>query len=263
MLRPTPVQTTGWGWPQTSGLSAVEAFLSWERLDHPDEADRYSEQLVRMTHMPTIYHRPPATKRPRSRDQLGLPTGPPLYMCNQTLVKWQPAFDGLLRDLLEADPAARLLVIAGERRGPSDAMLQRLRTRLGPTAERLIVLSWMDRERYLEVLHAADVLLDTRPYGAGANTVADALAVGRPLVTWPAAMHQSRWSAAVFERLAIPGLAVASAEQFVARTVELGHDSDQRAALHQQLIASGEQFFDQAATLAEHREWWLNRLNQG
>lgn len=257
MLRPAPFQSTGWGWPQTSALAAVDEFLTWQKLDAPADQVRYTECLNRFEHMPTFYRRPPVPEHPRGRSHWSLPAKGALYFCNQSLIKWQPELDAVFALLLDADPEGSLVLFASDRQGLTDRLLHRLRGQLGAAAHRVVVLPWMGRREYLEVLTLADVLLETHPYGAGANTLADAFAVGRPLVAWPGSLHQGRWSAGVLQSLGLEELIAHSDLEVVEIAVQLAHDRDRAEAVRERIRERADAFFESPQALSELREWYL------
>src|SRR5262249_14288802 len=101
--RLAPGQCVTWGAPVQSGIPNVDYFLSSELLE-PDDADgHYTEHLVRLNGLPTYYYRPAAPEKIHDVKHYGLPAGCPIYLCPQSLFKFHPEFDGVLKEILARD----------------------------------------------------------------------------------------------------------------------------------------------------------------
>jgi tetratricopeptide (TPR) repeat protein len=199
-LRAAPLQASGWGWPVTSANQAVDFYISAEGLDFASSAPDYRERLVRLPSLGTCFDRPRLPQKLEARQAFGVAASDHLYLCHQNLRKWHPQFDPLLEAIFQADPAGRLVFIADKQPPITEALLRRLRRAAPTAAARAMPITFLDRPRYLNLLAVADVALDTRIYGGGANTVYEAIGLGTPIVTWPAAVHRAagqppRWAA--------------------------------------------------------------------
>jgi predicted O-linked N-acetylglucosamine transferase (SPINDLY family) len=124
--RLAPVQCTGWGSTMTSGVPAVDWFLSSElvesRTPHAPrdevqhaERDEYEEQYTeRLWRSKTLFmcepRLPPVAAA--SAADFGLPDGRRLYVCFQNPLKIHPDADALFAEILAADPRG-LIVLSG------------------------------------------------------------------------------------------------------------------------------------------------------
>ena len=109
--RLAPVQCTGWGSTITSGVPAVDYFLSSELVERPGSQSQYTEQLWKSRTLFRYQQRLPATP-PAVPPDFGLPDGRHLYVCFQNPLKLHPDFDPLLAGVLEADPRALVVLLA-------------------------------------------------------------------------------------------------------------------------------------------------------
>jgi protein O-GlcNAc transferase len=183
-----------------------------------------------------------------------------VYLCHQNLRKWHPRFDALLETICATDPRARLVCIADKQVAITQALTRRLARSAPAAAARLTPIGFLDKPRYLDLLSVADVALDTRPYGGGANTVYDAIAVGTPIVTWPAEIHRGRWAKAALERIDVPELVVNSAEAYCELVVRIAMDRELRDDVSDRLRRGGPELFQDARTVAEHRRFFLQQI---
>lgn len=234
--RPAPIQCAGWGWPITSGIPAVDYFLSSAALEPPGAAAHYGERLVALPSLPARYMRPPAPPVAPPRAHYGLDEADHVYLCAQNLRKVHPDFDPLLAAILRRDPRAVAVFLADKAPVLGEQLLARLRAAMPDVAARLRLLPRLDEAGYLGLMACADVVLDTPHYGGGANTCYDAAAAGVPVVTLPGAFQRGRWAAAVAAALGVPDGVAANAEEYVARALALGEDRGYRAAVAARIV---------------------------
>ena len=128
-LRLAPRQWSAWGHPITTGHATIDAFLSCESMEPPDAAGHYTERLVLLPGIGTRYLRP-ALPANATRARFGLPEGRTLLLCPQSLFKIHPDNDGLLADVLLANPAAQLLLFSGRHPAITDQFMRRLDARV-------------------------------------------------------------------------------------------------------------------------------------
>ena len=80
-FRLAAVQCTSWGWPVTSGIAAIDYFLSSELIEPADGAGHYSERLIRLKSIPNYYPRPTGPAPQPDRGRFGLEAGHHVYVC--------------------------------------------------------------------------------------------------------------------------------------------------------------------------------------
>lgn len=262
MFRPARMQATCWGWPMTSGHSAVSDYLSWDRLEPEDADSHYTEKLTRLTHMPTYYVRPNRTLATRTKESMGFSATERLYLCQQNVRKYHPEFDGVLTNILQRDPAGVIGIIADEQPVITEILIQRLRGTMPGLADRLRVIERKERLDYLELVSVSDVVLDTPHYGGGANTILDAVAVGTPVVTWQGPFQRGRWAAAVNRMLGLPELIADQLPDYARIAVDIATNPDRRKFMHDQICRSGNQLFEDKNAVSEWEEWLLKASGQ-
>ena len=106
--RLAPVQCVTWGHPVTTGIPALDHFVSSELLEPDGAESHYAERLVRLPRLPACVARPARPSAHGDRDHLGLGPGR-LYVCPQSLFKLHPDFDDVLGEFaVAAGEAAHL-----------------------------------------------------------------------------------------------------------------------------------------------------------
>lgn len=195
--RPAPVQATWIGYPNTTGLDAIDYRLTDAVSDPAGETERFhSEKLVRLPATFSVYrpddHAPPVNALPATTP------GAVTFGCFNNFAKATPRVLALWARLLGALPASRLLL---KSRGLGDAAVAaRIRETFaaaGLAPERISLdgreLSVPD---HLTLYHGVDIALDPFPYN-GTTTTCEALWMGVPVVTLAGRVHAARVGASL------------------------------------------------------------------
>jgi predicted O-linked N-acetylglucosamine transferase (SPINDLY family) len=252
MLRPARVQLNCWGWPSTSGHAEVGEYWTWERLEPEDADQHFTEKLVRLRELPSFYVRPPMPLAGRDKTAFGFASEQRLYLCQQNVRKYHPDFDAVLAEILDTDSAGIIGVIADEQPTITEMLMRRLRASLKDLVDRVRIIPRQERGPYLELVAAADVVLDTPHYGGGANTVLDAVATGTPMVTWTGPYQRGRWATAINQLLDVPDLNVTTLSEYAGRACRVAMNRELRGQMHAQIKDRSQELFENDAAV---REW--------
>ena len=245
--RLAPVQCVSFGHPDTTGIPNMDWWISSEHFE-PDGSDGdYSERLWRIPEVGTLayYYHPARNFQPPGREALGLPGGARLYTCPQTLFKLHPQFDALAAGILRNDGEGRLVLIEPPHRPWLDALMQRLRTSMPDVLDRVLVLPAMSHERFLGLLAASDVVLDT-PHFNGMNSTLESFAVGTPVITRPGPLQRMRHTAGMYAAIGMEDLCASSDEDYVRLALEVARDPEQRATFSSTIRAREAALFEDA-----------------
>lgn len=255
LARLAPVQCTSWGTHDTSGIPAVDHYLSSELIEAPGAEAHYTEALVRMATLPT-YQRPiPRPDPPPRRAEFGLPEGRHLYACLQRLPKFHPDFDALLAAVLRRDPAGLVLIPEDRSAHATGQLRARLGAAMPDVADRVAFLPRRDYASYLRLLALADVALDVPQYSAG-HTGFEILGLGVPLVTLPGAFKVGRYALAYYRKLGLTELVADSPARYVELAVRLGADRGYRADVAGRIAAASPGLFEDSEAVAEHERFF-------
>jgi protein O-GlcNAc transferase len=223
------LQVTSWGWPVTSGMGHLNAFISCPALE-PEQAEQYyTEPLILCERLPIYYPAPPVPESVQ-RSDLGLNEETHVYLCAQNLRKIQPDMDPLFDQILAKDPQGQLFFIADKRPAITARFRQRLHRLISQYENRMHILDRMEAADYLRWVKAAHVMLDTTGYTGGANTNYDAFQAGTPVVTLAGPMHRSRFTLAAYSQMGYTDCVTATTEAYVRKAVELATQPELREA---------------------------------
>ncbi len=220
--RPAPVQITWLGYPNTSGLDAVDVRLTDVVADPLGAEAWHTERLVRLEGGFLCYgppdDAPDVGPPPCGQDQ------PVTFGSFNNLAKLSDPLVAAWSAILDAVPASRLLLKAkalGDA-AARRAVLARFAAR-GTDAGRIEFRDWITEGSPLALYRSVDVGLDTFPYN-GTTTTCEALWMGVPVVTWAGDRHASRVGASLLGRLGLEDLVADDAAGYVAAAVRLAVD---------------------------------------
>lgn len=198
--RSAPVQVTGWGVPQTSGLATIDYYISGELVEKADSDVQYSETLVRLPGLPCCYLSENLEPPTHGRDYFFLPEEVPLFGCLQSFSKLHPDFDAILERIAQRVPEAWFVFVEAEVTSYTKIFLDRIAVSAPTLAERLILLSRMERQEFISLASCLDVLLDPPYFGSGV-TLYETIHTGTPIVSLEGDFLRSRFVAGAYRQM--------------------------------------------------------------
>lgn len=235
LFRPAPVQISWLGYPNTTGVSAIDYRISDAIADPPGTGDAWnSEKLLRL---PDCFH--------CYRPEQCVPFDPaPAYRRNgfvtfgsfNVLPKLSASCLSAWARIINATPNSRLLIKTRYLRDPSARrhLFAQFKSH-GLSEDRIIVASdqarWSDHLlRYREI----DIALDPFPYN-GTTTTCEALWMGVPVLTFTGDRHAARVGTSLLTAIGHPELISESLEAYIAQAVQLANNPEELDALHSRL----------------------------
>ena len=234
--RPAPVQLTAIGYMATTGLRAVDYFLSDIYCSPWDMGARgFSEKVLRMPHSHLCYA-PVLRDMPKSGGEAPfVKNGCITFGSFNNFSKVSDDMLALWRGVLERMKGARLVVkskicsIAAGRKIVKER-LQRFGIPLAQVELRPYSPDYL--EQYADI----DIALDTFPYTGGVTTC-EALYMGVPVITKAGGTHGSRFSTSILENAGLSQLVARGDMEYVRKAVELADSPDILRRLHRDLRA--------------------------
>jgi len=221
--RLAPVQVTYLGYPNTTGLPAMDYRFTDEIADPQGDADRiHVERLVRFS--PCAWAYAPSAEVEAAGDIAAAGTGQAVAFGSfNNLCKVNDATLALWGSVLAAVPGSRLVL-------KSFAIEpERLRPRLsaaGIEPGRVsILMPEPNITAHLACYRKLDIALDPFPYG-GTTTTCEALWMGRPVVTLAGDRHASRVGASLLRAVGKPEWVAGSQAEYVGIAAGLAADRE-------------------------------------
>jgi predicted O-linked N-acetylglucosamine transferase (SPINDLY family) len=234
-LKPAPVQITWIGYPNTTGLTAIDYRLTERLSDPPGETERWhSEELIRLPETFSCYEA--TAESPAVGPLPALANGFVTFGSFNNFRKLSPATIQLWARLLREMPSARLLLKSqGLNRAGVRQRLREQFARAGVDAARLDLRgAGLSKDQHMGLYNHVDICLDPFPYN-GTTTTCDALWMGVPVVTLIGHTHVARVGLSLVTNLGFPDWAVAGEDDYVAKCKALVSDLPQLAIIRANL----------------------------
>lgn len=233
--RPAPVQATWLGYPDTTGLEAMDYRVTDHWADPPGLTEHlHSEELVRLARGFLCYQ-PPAN--------IAEPTVPPSSAKGHVTfgsfnhrAKITPEMVKVWAEILAAVPGSRMIF---KFPGPSDQLTRRLLLDLffreQIPADRIEFFAYtMTREAHFELYNLIDITLDTFPYH-GTTTTFESLWMGVPVITLSGRTHVSRVGCSILSGAGLAECIAGSKNEYRDKAVALAANPEKRASLRTNL----------------------------
>jgi len=261
--KPAPVQAAYLGYFATTGLAAMDYWIS-DTVTHPeDTVEQAVETIYRLPRCCVSYQPPreaPAVVARQDSDCL-------TFGCFNNITKVGDEAIICWSRILQAVPDARLVLKAGQFADPAvrRSTLERF-AHCGVAPERLQLWSYTTSlAAHFALYGEIDIALDTLPR-TGVTTTADALWMGVPVVTLAGGRFIERLGASLLTAIGLEALIAFNQEDYIAIAVALAQDPARRrqlrANLRERLAASplcdGRDLTRhlEAAYRRMWRQWW-------
>lgn len=221
-FQPAPVQISGIGYFNSTGMQQMQGFLSDVYCSPEESSPYFTEKLLRLPHSHFCYQ--PFSRFPAVGSLPCLKNGYVTFGCFNNFAKVN---DGMLlvwKEILQRVPDSHLLLkhsLLGTEEGLS--YTQQRFERLGMPMER-IEFRGLSRD-YLEQYNDMDIALDTSPYPGGLTTC-EALYMGVPVVTLKGNRHGARFGYSFLANLGLQELVAEDAKGYVDIAVKIAGDSE-------------------------------------
>lgn len=229
--KPAPVQVSWLGYPDTTGMEAIDYRLSDAIAEPEGDADRMSaERIVRL---PRGFHsyRPPVDVAP--------PVAPPMltngHITFGSFNNTSKVTGEVVRvwsEILKQVPGSRLIVKSAQM-ADEETRRRYLNTfvQCGVPAERVELLARISSaDSHLRAYDRLDIGLDPFPYN-GTTTTCEALWMGVPVVTWAGRTHVARVGASLLTHCGLTELVAQDEAGYIARAVALAGAPERLADL--------------------------------
>jgi protein O-GlcNAc transferase len=236
--KPAPVQVSFAGYPDSTGLEAIEYRISDRHLDPGSFAGR-GERNEKVCLIDSFWCYDPCGIEVEVNGPPARESGNVTFGCLNNCSKINERVLGLWAQVLRRVNDSRLVLLS--RFESSRRRILQALERTGVDSRRVEFVDFRPRREYLELYHRLDIVLDTFPYN-GHTTSLDALWMGAPVVSLAGNTPVSRAGLSQLTNLGFPELVARSEEDYVKIAVELAGDlsrvTELRSTLRDRMKAS-------------------------
>ncbi|MFA5238954.1 MAG: FkbM family methyltransferase [Phycisphaerae bacterium] len=238
--RPAPIQVTYLGYPDTTGMEAVNYRLTDALADTSDAQQFYSEELVFLPKGFLCYRpddfAPAATPLPFLRN------GYITFGSFNNSCKINPFIIKLWAEILKVNDNSRLILKSigtGGEEIKKDYLRQFEQLGIGP--DRVEIRGPKSKIEHLKTYGQIDIALDTYPYN-GTTTTCEALWMGAPVISLTGKPHISRVGLSILSQAGLGFFSASTPEEYIAKASALAAKPEAlakiRTSMRQRMLAS-------------------------
>jgi predicted O-linked N-acetylglucosamine transferase (SPINDLY family) len=240
IYKPAPIQVAYLGYPNTTGMQAIDYRFTDSLAETPESQEFYTEELIFLPEGFLCY-RPPdfaPSVAPLPAVQKGYVT----FGSFNNNCKVSPLIMELWVKILKANGSFRFLLKfqGGDDQGLKNRYFRGFE-QLGIPHERVGIYGWKSPVEHLQLYEEVDIALDTYPYH-GTTTTCEALWMGVPTVSLVGKCHASRVGLSILSRVGLESFATSTPQEYVAKATSLAEDLEGlakiRASMREQMAAS-------------------------
>ena len=231
--KPAPLQASWIGYPGSTGLAAMDYYLTDSYMLPPGQFDRQFTE--RLAHLPVSAPFLPSPLSPSVNHLPALDNGYLTFGSFNRPSKLSRPVIALWSRVLRAVPSARMLLAAMPADSANDEIAAMFALN-GVARRRLDFYPRADMASYLALHHRVDVCLDTFPYSGGTTTL-HAAYMGVPTLTLAGDTPAGRQGASIMRHCGLPEFIAGDEAEFTAIGAALPADLGQLAAIRASLRA--------------------------
>lgn len=238
--KPAPVQVTYLGYPDTTGMKAVDYRLTDKHTESEQSQQFNTEELIFLPDGFLCYC--PPDFAPLAAPLPAVKNGFITFGSFNNNSKISPTTISLWAQILKANKNSRLLLKfrGGDVREVKEYCLHRLE-QLDIPPQRVTIHGQKPPAEHLSLYSNVDIALDTYPYH-GTTTTCEALWMGVPVISLIGQNHISRVGLSILRQLGLEFFGAASENEYVAKATALAANPDAlmkiRATMRQRMGAS-------------------------
>ena len=228
--KPAPVQVTWLGYPNTTGMQAIDYRFTDGITDPVGEGDNlHSEELIRLPHAFFCFQ--PTADAPAVEVSPVNKTGRVTFGSVNNLVKINDKVIAVWSEILNSLVDSHLLIIGREFSEKSvKKHFVELFSSYGIEKDRIEMISSVPHSEFLAIHNRIDVALDPFPYN-GQTATCHTLWMGVPVITLRGNHHVARVGASILTNIGLPELIAEKKEEYVIKAIRLAKDSERLSAL--------------------------------
>lgn len=240
--KPAPIQVTWLGYPNTTGLAAMDYRLTDKIADPLNDTDAlYTEKLIRLDTGFLCYQ--PPSLAPSVADLPCINSGSITFGSFNVMAKINNEVIDMWSEILRRLPESRLLLKnngLGDNKNKQRVL--KLFSEQGIDKERIDLYGKLPKQKdHLDLYRRIDISLDTFPYN-GTTTSCEALWMGIPVITLKGNQHASRVGSSILSQLGCNDWIASTNTAYIETAVKLAGDtlalSDIRNSLRKRMIKS-------------------------
>jgi protein O-GlcNAc transferase len=260
------VQCNSWGHPETGGMTTLDCFFSSDRMEPPDAAGHYTEELVRLPNLSIYYEPVDVGPVAMTRAELGLRSDAAVFWCGQSVFKYLPQYDAVFARIAKEAGNCQFVFLRHSGGPPVNALFQKRLDRAFAdvglkAADHCVFLTRLSQSQFVAAMGQCDMFLDSIGW-SGCNSALESLAHDLPIVTLRGELMRGRHSAAILEMMGVEDTIADTIDDYVAIAARLASDRQARGALSRRIADNKHKLYRDRACVSALEDF-LDRAARG
>jgi predicted O-linked N-acetylglucosamine transferase (SPINDLY family) len=248
-------QLNTWGHSDTSGIDSIDYYMSSKLYEIESAQDHYSEKLIKLDSMCTMYTSPNKYAKYKTRYEFGFSDNYHIYLCAQSLFKLLPEFDLYLLSILDKDKNS-ILILQDSVTDSKNKIVKRFE-KYGIDLNRIHFIGSISHQLYMNYIYISDVVLDPYPFG-GCNSSLEAFSLGIPVVTQPSKMINGRFTNGFYQRMGFDDMIVNNKKDYVNKALQICKDKEYRKTMIKKIKENNHKLYNDENSFTEWRDFILS-----
>ena len=255
MQRLAPIQAVLMGHPDTSGMAAMDYYVSWKHFHHGNTKKQFTETVVQLKHMPICYDYPKGIDGvKKSLSGLGLVQKEmKLFSVPMLLFKIQPVFDEVIEKIIIASSNHVVLLVCYNH--IEKVIKKRLEKRLNKRQLEQVRFELPFKKRdYYALLKNSNVILESFPFGGG-NTVLHSMAAGTPVICMKSDQLKGSFGTGFYEWINETDYIANSIDEYVRLAINIANNDDAKSQYNTMIQHNKSKLFGNMDGPNEFYQW--------
>ena len=256
--KPAPLQISYLGYPNTTGLSAIDYRITDKIADPEESSDLfYSERLIRVSKSFLCY---------TGNDKFNIKDLPPSHINNfvtfgsfNNFTKINSKVIKVWSNILRLIPKSKLILKNSDANSDSKFILNKFSDE-GIDVDNITIYNKIpDISDHMNLYNNIDIALDTFPFN-GATTTFEALWMGVPVITFLGEKHASRVSSSILHNLDLENLVAKDIDDYQKKVIEISNNgeylkelrSELRSRMKNSCLCDGKSFTSEIEKIYRH-----------
>jgi predicted O-linked N-acetylglucosamine transferase (SPINDLY family) len=249
------IQINTWGHSDTSGIDTIDYFMSSKLYEIESAQEHYSEKLIKLDSMCTMYVNPNRYTNFKTRYEFGFSDNFHIYLCAQSLFKILPEFDMYLLSILDKDPNS-ILILQDSVTDSKNKIIKRFE-KYGIDLTRIHFIGSISHQLYMNYINISDVVLDPYPFG-GCNSSLEAFSLGIPVVTQPSKMINGRFTQGFYKKMEFEDMIVNNKKEYINKALQICKDKEYRKLIIKKIKDNNHKLYNDEKSFTEWRDFILS-----
>ena len=261
-LRLSPIQCQAWGHPVSSCFHNIDYFISSEFMEINKPKEEYAEKLIKLSNTSQYYDWPKIKfiqkKTINKKNKI-------FFFCLQNLYKLLSNDDYLYLQIIKKNPNCEIWFMEGTNTSITNSFKKRLKKLLDKENininKNIFFHKRLSQKKFYKLIYKSDIVLDSLNW-SGNCTSHQAIALDKPVVTFPGKYMRARHSYAILKQIKLKELIAKSIQDYVEIVTKLAKDNIYRELIIKKINKNKKILFEDMKPIKDLEKFFLSCIKK-